>query len=242
MPSYAIISDVHANLEALNAVLQNIDEEKVDSLLFLGDSVGYGPDPNECIELLKAKSTIVLAGNHDWGAIGLTDTTYFNPFAKVAIEWTSETLSDENKAFLDTLPLTESIKADSIYLVHSSPKEPEKWHYLSYEYEASMYFPCFDDKICFIGHSHIPFIVESSPTGKIQSHYNYGEIKKRSRYIINVGSVGQPRDGIPHAAYALLRDNTVEIKRVSYDIVVTQKKMRKAGLPDYLIERLAFGR
>lgn len=242
MPSYAIISDVHGNIDALEAVLKHIDNEKVDTLLFLGDSVGYGPAPNECVELLKERADLLLAGNHDRGAAGLTDTNYFNPYAKVAIDWTRNELRREIKEYLQSLPLTGTVKGESIYLVHSSPLEPEKWHYISSENEAQMYFPFFDESLCFLGHSHIPFITECSPEGEIGCYRDYTEIKGNSRYIINAGSVGQPRDRNPQAAYVLLRDSTVEIKRVSYDIVSTQKKMKKAGLPEYLIDRLSIGR
>lgn len=242
MNSYAVISDVHANLEALHAVLEALERESYDALLFLGDTVGYGPSPNECAALLKEQSKIMLAGNHDWAAIGLTDISFFNPYAKAAIEWTGEALSDDNRAFLQNLPLTATLTGDNIYLVHATPIEPQQWHYVSNVDDAEDCFYAFKEKICFIGHSHMPFIVERSSKGAIALHYGSAGIKEDNRYIVNVGSVGQPRDGNPRAAYALLRGNAVEIKRVPYDIVVTQKKMKKAGLPSYLIDRLALGR
>ncbi len=239
---YAIISDVHANLEALQAVLGKIEEEKIAGILFLGDSVGYGPNPNECIAILKEKARILLAGNHDRAVACMSGIAYFNPLAKAAIEWTREVLSGENMQFLQTLPLTAELEEDNIYLVHATPKEPEKWHYLSYKNEACINFNYFKEKICFLGHSHVPFIVERSPGGKIIFHYHFADIGEESRYIINAGSVGQPRDGNPDAAYSVLKDNTIEIKRVSYDISLTQKKMRKAGLPKQLMDRLSLGR
>jgi predicted phosphodiesterase len=242
MHSYAIISDVHANLEALYAVLENLEQESYHSLLFLGDSVGYGPDPNRCIELLKEKAAIILAGNHDWAAAGITGTSAFNLYAKEALEWTRDVLRDKNKTFLEKLPLTVALEKDGITIVHSSPGEPDKWHYVADEHDAEKYFRYFKEDLCFLGHSHIPFIVERAHTGTLKFHHSSAEINKRSRYIINAGSVGQPRDGIPHAAYALLHKNRVEIKRVPYDIVVTQEKMRKAGLPEYLIDRISAGR
>ena len=242
MHSYAIISDVHANLEALYAVLINLEHESYHSLLFLGDSVGYGPDPNECIELLKEKAAIMLAGNHDWAAAGITDTSAFNLYAKAALEWTRDVLRDKNKALLEKLPLTSTLKKDGITIVHSSPGQPEKWHYVADAHDAEKYFRYFKEDLCFLGHSHVPFIAERTHPGTVKFHDSSAEIKKGSRYIINVGSVGQPRDGNPQAAYTLLRDNSLEIKRVSYDIVLTQKKMRKAGLPEYLINRLSAGR
>jgi predicted phosphodiesterase len=238
---YAVIADVHGNLEALEAVLKRLKEESYDAILFLGDSVGYGPDPNECVELLKKKAQVLLAGNHDLAAAGLTDTEFFNPHARTAIEWTQAVLKDENKKFLASLPIEKQMIDEDLYLVHSTPKEPEKWHYLITSWDAYKNFPFFSKKICLIGHSHVPAIIEEPPEGKISTFNIRAEIKENHRYIINAGSVGQPRDGNPEAVYVLLTENSVEIKRVSYDILLTQKKMRNAGLSDHLINRLAKG-
>ncbi len=237
---YAVISDVHANLEALNTVLKKVSEETFDSLLFLGDSVGYGPNPNECLETLKEKTKILLAGNHDWASVGMTDIESFNPYARAAVEWTKKILSNENRTFLRGLPLTQELD-DRILLVHATPREPEQWHYLLSTEDASINFHFFNQMICLIGHSHEPVIIERSPEDKIIVYKDRTDIKEGYRYIINVGSVGQPRDGNPDAAYAILNKNSIEIKRVSYDIVLTQKKMRDVGLPSYLIERLSRG-
>ena len=246
---YAVIADVHANLEALEAVLKDIKKRKIESILFLGDAVGYGPNPNECIEVLQEivlESTrtekFSLMGNHDSAVIGLTDLEYFNPNARAAIEWTKDVLTHENRIFLKDLPLVNSLKHDSIFLVHATPKEPEQWHYLLTKQDAYINFHFFTEKICLIGHSHQPSIIEQSPEGELVVYKDKADIKDKHRYIINVGSVGQPRDGNPDAAYALLNENSIEIKRVSYDILSTQKKMREANLPLFLIERLARGR
>ncbi len=240
MTLYAVISDVHGNLESLSTTLDTIKKEKSDALLFLGDIVGYGPNPNECIDILKRETEIVLAGNHDYAVLGLTDIKYFNPYARAAVEWTQEVLSEENKAFLRRLPLTEELD-DSILLVHATPREPEQWHYLLSPWDAYINFHFFTERICLIGHSHEPAIIERSPESKIIFYKDRADIKEGHRYIINVGSVGQPRDGNPDAAYALLNKNSIEIKRVSYDIVLTQKKMRDVGLPSALINRLSKG-
>ena len=246
---YAVIADVHANLEALKAVLKDIKKRKIESILFLGDAVGYGPNPNKCIEVLQeivSESTrtekVSLMGNHDSAVIGLTDLEYFNPNARTAIEWTKDVLTHENRIFLKYLPLVNSLKHDSIFLVHATPKEPEQWHYLLTKQDAYINFHFFTEKICLIGHSHQPSIIEQSPEGELVVYKDKADIKDKHRYIINVGSVGQPRDGNPDAAYALLNENSIEIKRVSYDILSTQKKMRGAGLPLSLIEKLARGR
>lgn len=239
---YAVIADVHGNLEALEAVLKRLKEESFDALLFLGDSVGYGPNPNECVEILKNNAQVLLAGNHDRAVVGLVDTAFFNPYARSAVEWTQEVLKDENKKLLASLPIDKEMRDENLYLVHSTPKEPEKWHYLINVWDAYKNFPFFSEKICLIGHSHIPAIIEEPPEGKINIFDDKAAIKENHRYIINAGSVGQPRDGNPDAAYLLLTENSAEIKRVSYDILLTQKKMRHAGLPDALIKRLAYGR
>lgn len=239
---YALISDIHSNLEALRVVMKEIVKQDVEKVLFLGDIVGYGPDPNECTENLRGFADIIIAGNHDHAAVGMTDTTFFNPHAKRAIEWTDRVLNDDNRAFLKQLAFTSTIKKESIYLVHATPKDPEEWDYLMDVRDADINFRFFKEDVCFLGHSHIPAIMELSPEGDINRYYNSSEIKEGCRYIINVGSVGQPRDGDPDAAYAVYDMGSVEIKRVSYDILLTQKKMRDAGLPSPLIERLALGR
>ncbi len=242
MTAYAVISDVHANLEALHAVLEKIEKDNVDRILFLGDSVGYGPNPNECTEELKDRGSVFIAGNHDWAVVGKNNSTFFNTHAKIAIDWTGEVLTTENRDYLEALPLTAELEEDDIFLVHGSPYEPQKWHYLYSEYDVVDNFSYFKEKICFVGHSHVPFIAEYSGRGPVIFHNNIAEIKTDCRYIVNTGSIGQPRDGNPEAAYVILRDGSIEIKRTSYDIVLTQNKMKKAGLPSYLIERLSRGR
>ncbi len=242
MTAYAVISDVHANLEALHAVLAKIEKDNVDRILFLGDSVGYGPDPNECTEEPKDRAAIFIAGNHDWAAVGKNDSTSFNIHAKIAIDWTGEVLTAENREYIAGLPLTAELEEDDIFLVHGSPYEPQKWHYLYSEYDVVDNFSYFKEKICFVGHSHVPFIAEYSGRGPVSFHDNITKIKTDCRYIVNTGSIGQPRDGNPDAAYVILRDGRIEIKRTSYDIVLTQNKMKKAGLPSYLAERLSRGR
>jgi len=237
-----ILSDVHGNLEALMAVLCDIRNLRdKGEVFFLGDSVGYGPDPSECIKVIREEADIILAGNHDRAVTGRADISYFNPYARAAVEWTQEVLSGDEKAFLDSLPVFVRLKEQGIYLVHSTPKEPEQWHYLLTTWDAYVNFHLFDERICFIGHSHQPVIIEMEPAGEILLYRDRVELREGCRYIVNVGSVGQPRDGNPDASYALFDDSMIEIKRVPYDIVSTQQKMRRAGLPEYLIERLSKG-
>lgn len=239
---YAVLSDVHSNLEALEAVLHDVGIRKSEDILFLGDAVGYGPNPNECIELLVKNCKILLAGNHDWGVIGQTDITYFNEYAREAIEWTRDVLTGKNRKTLGSFPVTEMIEKGDMLLVHSTPKEPQEWHYLLTLWDAEINFHYFSNKFCFLGHSHYPFIIERLPSGELVTYKEAASKGQSERYIMNVGSVGQPRDGDPRASYAIVDDEKMEIIRVPYDIEAVQKKMREAGLPALLIERLSAGR
>ncbi|MBI5205672.1 MAG: metallophosphoesterase family protein, partial [Nitrospirae bacterium] len=187
---YAVISDVHANLEALEAVLEDTGKRKAKDIIFLGDAVGYGPNPNECIELLKDSCKIMLAGNHDCALTGLADTENFNEYARLAIEWTLSVLTKPNLDILKELPLIKVLRKDNALLVHSTPKEPELWHYLLTLSEAEVNFHHFEQKICFLGHTHYPFIIERLLSGELITYKNNAEIGKAERYIINAGSVG----------------------------------------------------
>ena len=239
---YAVISDVHSNAEALRSVLRDINKRQVPDIFFLGDAVGYGPEPNESVELLKSECKSIIAGNHDWGVLGLAETGSFNEYARIALAWTRGVLTPDNNEILRTAMLKSEISEMDITLVHATPCEPEKWHYLLTLSEAEVNFKYINTDICFIGHSHRPFIIEMSPSGKLKT--NKQEMYKRegSRYIINAGSIGQPRDGDPRASYAIVEEGRIELVRVPYDIQSTQKKMAEAGLPHMLIERLSYGR
>jgi predicted phosphodiesterase len=238
----AVLSDVHANLEALDAVLKDVDRRNIPDILFLGDAVGYGPDPNECIDILVERSRVLLAGNHDRAAIGLTDITYFNVYARKAIEWTMVALTEKNKEILGAWPLEKEMKDEDVLLVHSTPKEPSEWHYLLTLWDAEMNFKYFDNRFCFLGHSHQPFVIEKVPSGELVTHKDGTRIREGSRYIINAGSVGQPRDGDPRACYAIINGGDIDIVRVSYDIASVQNKMKKERLPEHLIERILTGK
>lgn len=239
---FAILSDVHANLEALEAVLQDVDIRRIKDVFFLGDAVGYGPDPNECVDLLMKRCKIILAGNHDWGVLGRTDITYFNEYARTAIEWTKGALTKKNLKNLQSFPIQKERKREDMLLVHSTPREPGEWHYLLTLWDAEMNFQYFNNKYCFLGHSHYPFVIERLPSGELVTYKEKASKGQAERYIMNVGSVGQPRDGDPRAGYAIVDDEKMEIVRVPYDVEAVQKKMRKAGMPSLLIERLAAGR
>jgi putative phosphoesterase len=237
----AIFSDIHGNLPALEKVLEEIDSSNVDFIVCCGDVVGYGANPNECVELLRERSIATIAGNHDYAALSLIDITYFNEIAKRSILWTRSVLKPENEQFLRNLPL--SLEVADMLFVHASPRSPESWNYVITLGDARQSFRSFGQKICFIGHSHTPFVVEncdgqlSCPTVPVV------ELKEDCRYLVNVGSVGQPRDRNPEACFAIYdrEQHLVEIRRVQYDLARAQKAIADAGLPPELAERLNFG-
>ncbi|MCX7912982.1 MAG: metallophosphatase family protein [Thermodesulfovibrionales bacterium] len=238
---YAVISDVHANLEALNAVLSDIKKNDIKEIFFLGDVVGYGPNPQECIDIIKNESAVQIAGNHDWAMLGLIDINFFNPYAKESIIWALRNTDADRIKILRTFKISQEIQNKDIFLVHSTPKNPEKWSYLLTFNDAYVNFLHFDEKISFIGHTHVPIIVEKKQSDELITYSQRVKISYDSRYIINVGSVGQPRDGDPRACYCVFDDGLIYFRRIEYDITKTQNKMMKYGLPPYLINRLSYG-
>jgi len=238
-----IISDIHANFTAFETVLKDAEGEW-DFVWCLGDVVGYGPDPNECVEKLKTLPHLCLAGNHDWAALGRLDVRTFNPDARRAVEWTQETLTPENTKFLEALPVTFVI--GDYTLVHASPREPV-WEYILEPLIAALNFPHFETPYCFVGHTHQPVIYtmvdENGDTHSSLPKYNQPHNLNGKRQIINPGSIGQPRDQNPDAAYGLLDMQTgvFEHRRISYDIGSVQERMRKNTMPERLITRLEHG-
>jgi predicted phosphodiesterase len=240
---YAIVSDLHSTLEAVNAVFFHIDSQKVDAVLCLGDIVGYGGSPKEVLDLVRARCTVVIAGNHDHAVVGKTDRDYFNPNAKIAVEWTANQLSQEDFQYLSELPFL--VKKENFICVHANLSEPEKWHYVLDEFDASATFARMNEaKVCFIGHSHIPVIFEESEDVNCFGSYTQLQLNPACRYIVNVGSVGQPRDGIVDAAYVVYDSTSMclELFRVPYDISSAQAHILSAGLPKFLAERIKHGR
>jgi diadenosine tetraphosphatase ApaH/serine/threonine PP2A family protein phosphatase len=239
----AIISDVHGNLEAFTAVCESIKQEHVERIIFLGDIVGYGANPNECIEQLQSLTNYVVAGNHDWAAAGRQSAHGFNAFAAEALEWTRAELTRENTLFLMSLPL--SLDMNELLGVHASPYMPDRWRYVFNAVDAEAVFGTFSHRLCFVAHTHCPVIfakLDDAPVVRelpaMVTFHPYG------RYIINCGSVGQPRDGDPRASYGMYDapGNRYHLVRVEYDLLSVQKKIRRAGLPDYLAYRLSVGR
>ena len=240
---YAILGDIHGNLTAFEAVLRDLEMRGgFDKIWCLGDIVGYGPEPHECIELLQQYEHVCVAGNHDWAAVEQIDISHFNPDAAKAIRWTGNNLTDTDKEYLEFLP--PSLNESDFTLVHGSPREPI-WEYLFSVETAMENFNIFTTQYCFIGHSHIPLFFELMDDTVILQKYpdNAAILLGETRLIINPGSVGQPRDRDPRASYALYDSEmgTVHHYRVVYDIATVQHKMKQNELPEFLIERLDYG-
>nr|MBN2277187.1 metallophosphoesterase family protein [candidate division Zixibacteria bacterium] len=238
----ALISDVHGNLEALESVLRDMEKQGVEKIHFLGDSVGYGANPNECVRLIDKHCDIKLLGNHDYAAMGLESTENFNQLAQASIDWTQAEIKPKTITILSDFEM-EAVFLD-YYLVHSSPGHPEKWRYILNSEHAAVSFNDFSESICFVGHSHLPTYFELDSDGKVlQRTKEKLECDKNRRYIVNIGSVGQPRDNDPRAGYVIIETeiSLIEYRRVEYNIKKTQEKMRKANLPDFLIDRLTSG-
>jgi len=222
----ALISDIHGNLPALEAVFQSIAAENVQSIVCLGDIVGYGARPNECVELLRDKCIPSLMGNHDAAVLGRLALSLMNMNARIASEWTIENLKPENRNFLADLPFTMEI--ESTLCVHSSPNEPDQWRYIFTNNDATSAFHSFVNAVCFFGHTHFPGTFTNPTDG---------------RRLINVGSVGQPRDHNPRACYGIYDTTTTAFKwmRVDYPVETAARHITEAGLPLYLAQRLASG-
>lgn len=239
----AIISDLHGNYHALQAVMERVDEENCDLVICTGDIVGYGARPNECADEIRRRNIPSIAGNHDHASLLLTDISNFNDIAKAAVIWTKEVLSEENSAFLRQLPLTIKDQANNIFFVHASPKDPGEWNYILTMGEARINFHYFTEQICFIGHSHQPFIIENDSSNLACPSKPEIELREGMRYLVNVGSVGQPRDHNPEPCYVIcdLENRRLSIRRTKYDLEGAQKAIIEAGLPRELADRLAHG-
>jgi len=238
---YGIISDIHGNLEAFLAVLEDCEKNGVRQHYCIGDIVGYGSNPEECISLIQENNSPCVAGNHDWAVSGKIEITNFNPVAKEAVSWTEKVLMKEHSDYLSNLELV--FKHQDFIMVHGTLNQPEEFHYLTDIREAADTFYLMDRSICFIGHTHVPQIYHLENENVSYVKTDYAEINKQSRYIVNIGSVGQPRDGNPDASYCIYDPDLerIEIKRVPYDVKTAQKKIIEAGLPDFLAQRLALG-
>jgi diadenosine tetraphosphatase ApaH/serine/threonine PP2A family protein phosphatase len=239
---YAVVSDVHSNIEALDAVFAMLRDE--DALLCLGDIVGYGPNPNECIEKIRARATATVLGNHDLAAINNFGLAYFNPAARAAMKWTQSVLSAQNLAWLDTLGY--EFRMPEFLLVHGAPVN--FFEYILDKPAAGRAFAATDAPIIFIGHTHIAEVYSLQRDGSIDhEHLQLGgefALADGVRYLINVGSVGQPRDLNPLCSFGFYDSaaRTVTVSRVEYPIARVQEKIIAAGLPEALARRLQSGR
>ncbi len=240
---YALLSDIHGNLEALQAVLRDIESNQVEKIHCLGDVIGYGADPVACLDLVQQHCEVKLMGNHEFAAIGLSSTEHYNEAAQVATEWTRKQLTDHELDIINGFEIKHTI-AD-VLLVHSSPYDPERWHYILTPASAAQAFANFDERICFFGHSHLPQIYMEQEDGLPRCLVGHDFMPDdEGRYLINVGSVGQPRDEDPRACYTIFdtEEGEVTYHRVEYDIERTQSKMAQASMPQMLISRLKLGR
>ena len=244
---YAIISDIHANLEALEAVLADA-QPQVDTIICLGDIVGYNASPHECLQRVRHVCSLVIAGNHDLAAAGVRPYHDFNQYAREAIDWTKRHLSPDEVHYLRQLPRTARFGSHGL-AAHGSPRDTDEYLFFPRQFLQTFaylqhHFP--EVRYCFVGHTHVPTIWQSTPAGEV-SPTDVSSLRltldPTCRYLINPGSVGQPRYGEPIPTYVVFDDHSLmlEFCFVSYDIATTQEKIYEAGLPPYLAERLTEG-
>lgn len=244
MSRILLLSDIHANLAALDAVLVDADTKgTIDEVWSLGDAVGYGPRPNECLERLRALNAIAVAGNHELAAVGSISSLDFNPYAAAAVEWTGNVLTSESRAYIDSMPTTEI--RDDFTLVHGSPRDPV-WEYLRGHDVAKDNLGLLETLHCVNGHTHMPVAINAASQEHTERGRGPSEVIELTdgRWFVNPGSVGQPRDMDSRASYAVIEsgDMTVSFYRAEYPIRETQQQMEAIGLPLMLIQRLELGR
>ncbi len=239
---YGILGDVHGNLEALETAVTSLRKLEVDQFLQVGDIVGYGADPGPCIQIIRETGARVVAGNHDWAVVGKLDTAFFNVYARDAVEWTRSILTREDVLYLEGLPLV--LEIDGIVtLVHATLDQPEVFDYIQTYYDAHRSLAALRTNVCFMGHSHVPmsFLQKRTIIHTNAEHLYLGDV---ARALVNVGSIGQPRDENPKTAFAIYDSGRQEytLYRELYDAQRTAAKIRNAGLPPILGERLLYGR
>jgi len=238
---YAIIADIHSNLEALEVVLDDIKAQKCDQIVCLGDIVGYGANPKECLQIVRELNIPCVKGNHDEYCSTDNPMEGFNPHAADAIAWTRRQLGDEEKQFLKELKYIRLIH--NFTIVHATLDVPQRWGYVFDKLMAAASFTYQNTNVCFFGHTHVPlaFIRDSVVRGGTYSKF---KVEPDKKYFVNVGSVGQPRDNNPKAGYVIydMDEMTIELRRLDYDIKKAQAKIIAAGLPQRLADRLAVGK
>jgi len=238
---YAVIADIHANLEALRVVLEDAKKQTCTHYVCLGDLVGYNANPKECLDIIRDTGMPCVKGNHDEYCSSETNLEGFNPHAAEAIQWTRQQLTEEDRQWLKELKYIRLVA--SFQIVHATLDGPQRWGYVFDRLAAAASFTYQNTAVCFFGHTHVPvaFIRDSVVRGGTYSKF---KIEPGRKYFVNVGSVGQPRDGNPKAAYAIydMDEGSVELRRLDYDISAAQAKIMAAGLPPRLAERLALGK
>ena len=238
---YAVLADIHSNMEALEVVLADSRDQKCTHYCCVGDVVGYGANPKECLDIVREMNMPCVKGNHDEYCSTDEELEGFNPHAAQAVGWTRNQLSDEDRQWLKDLKYVRLVASFS--MVHATLDGPQRWGYVFDKLAAAASFTYQNTSVCFFGHTHVPvaFIRDTFVRGGTYSKF---KVEPGKKYFVNVGAVGQPRDGNPKAAYVVydLNEGTIEIRRLDYDIPKAQKKILAAGLPPRLAERLAFGK
>ena len=238
---YAIIADIHANLDAFQVVLDDIKGQNCTHVACLGDVVGYNANPKECLDIVRGMNIPCVKGNHDEYCPSDEHLEGFNPHAAEAVNWTRQQLNTEDRQWLRDLKYLRLVASFSI--VHATLDMPQRWGYVFDKLAAAASFTYQNTSVCFFGHTHVPvaFIRDSVVRGGTYSKF---KVEPGRKYFINVGSVGQPRDGCPKAKYVVydMDEGTIELRKLDYDIAAAQKKILDAGLPPRLAERLAFGK
>jgi predicted phosphodiesterase len=238
---YAVIADIHANWEAFQVVLNDAKEQKCTHYCCVGDVVGYGANPKECLDVVRDMGMPCVKGNHDEYCSSEDDLEGFNPHAAEAVRWTRKQLTPEDREWLRDLRYVRLVASFSV--VHATLDGPQRWGYVFDKLMAAASFTYQNTSVCFFGHTHVPvaFVRDAVVRGGTYSKFR---VEAGRKYFVNVGSVGQPRDGNPKAAYVIydLDEGSIEIRRLDYDIPKTQKKIIAAGLPQRLADRLALGK
>ena len=239
---YAILGDIHSNLEALEAVLAALETERIDHYVCVGDVVGYGADPKPCLDRIRSLCDVIVAGNHDWAVAGVLSLEFFNEYAKDAIHWTRDQLDEDDIAWLRDLPLQADVDRRTL-LVHSTVHDPAAFDYLLTSYDAHLSMRVLKKPLCFVGHSHIP-ITFMERGGLGFTFADTIDLTRVEKVIVNPGSVGQPRDENPDASFAIYDTvkRRVTLHRVGYDIASASEKILAAGLPEPLAARLHVGK
>ena len=241
---YAVLGDIHGNWEALDAVLRDVADRGIDRHLCVGDIVGYGADPRKCVSRVQEMGFACVAGNHDQAVIGRLEIGYFNAHARAAVEWTRQRIAVAQAEYLAEHPLIAVV--DGVTIGHGTVHQPERFGYLETVFAAQLSFHAMTTPVAFLGHSHVPITFLESEGHDSVTYTQSTEVELRhvTKAIVNVGSVGQPRDDDPRACYAVYDDaaHTVELRRIEYDIEKAQARIRKAGLPEVLAARLPLGR